>query len=171
MSTIVFKPETTERKEIKNGKRAGEHYLRVKIEGGPWASVWGKQDANTILANEGSMFKGELVDDGDWKNLSKVSVSGDESPSNGSGSYSEGTDFKPLKGADKEPEGGWDAKNKREMLERRYAGHCSNLVNIIDKVEAKEVGFSVYEQIRAKARGYANQDLQWIYGGGTEEPF
>ena len=155
MSTLVFNAEETERKTTQKGK----NYVRVKIEGGPWASVWGVDDANLILNNEGQTFKGDLKEDGDWKNLENVSLAGDEKPSTSSS--------QPAGGKATLSKDEWALKDKKDWLRRLYISHLSNLIALSEPA----IGTLTYDKYRTDARKLANQDLLWIESGGTEEPF
>lgn len=102
MSTLVFKVDTLEHKKTQKGKG----FIRLKIEGGPWVSVWTQEDAKVLTENPDATFKGDIEQDGDFKNLTNVALAGAESPSNG------GKPSTPTQTSETD----WRAKERREAF-------------------------------------------------------
>src|SRR5688572_28563398 len=70
----TFVPTEIERKTT----QAGKPYVRAKIPGQGWVSIWGSDDANLILYNPTATFTGEIIQNGNFKNLEQVALASPE---------------------------------------------------------------------------------------------
>jgi hypothetical protein len=154
----TFTVTETERRQFKSGKREGQWYLRVKAPGVGWASVFDKTDAELILASNGGTFKGEIEEDDYGKKIAKVELASEQEAQ--------------AQTAERMSKDDWQRKDDLDAVRRLYITHITNLTHFAEAAVPKEVGWNTYEQIRSKAREYANQDFLWIQSGNaTEVPF
>jgi hypothetical protein len=146
--THVFVVEEAERKTSKNDKP----YVRVKVTGMGWASIWEGDSGNLVLSTPmPATFKGELKEDGDFKNLSGLSLADGETPTPQASSKSEMT------------KGDWDAKESREAFRIAWA--------VVYKVERDNQTFPDAAMERALKFAELVEGAAWRHGNPEKFPF